>query len=254
MAKTKRLTVTRAGRMVRAVLYTRPMTGDPPKVRAAKTKASSLAREKLNHKASWERCEELLAANFKASDLWITFTYRDADLPATREQAVRCLKNFLTQLRAARRARGEGTIYIKNVEHRTDEGKRWHHHVALNATGHDFEEIRALWSRYGDNIQIDPLLDGDNDFAARARYLCKERQPVGKQTWTPSRGLKRPVKTSDVVDDTLALAAPVGAVILDRDGGGNSWGYFEYIKYIIPDPYADFGEFGPPDRRPPASA
>lgn len=236
MAKNKRLTIVRAGRLVRAVLYSQPMATDHPKARAAKSQISSAARQRMNQRASWEKCEELLAANFSARDLWITFTYRDADLPHSREEAVRCLKRFIAQLRAVRAERGESTFYIKNVEHLTDEGERWHHHMALNATGHDYEEIRSLWARWGDNVQIDPLLDGDHDFAARAKYLCKERQPVGKQAWTPSRGLKRPTRTSELVDEALALYVPAGAVMLDRESKANTWGEFIYLKYLLPAP------------------
>ena len=236
MAKTKRLTQIRAGRLVRAVLYTQPMAADEPRVRAAKSKVSSAARQKLNQKGSWRKCEAVMAENFDADDLWVTLTYRDAQLPPTREAAVRCCNAFLSLLRAQRRTRGEDVLYIKNVEHLTDDGSegRWHHHLVLNATGHDYEEIRALWSRWGDNVDFEPLLGDGQDYASRAQYLCKERQPTGKQAWTPSRNLRRPQRESELVDDALTLAAPPGAVILERDQLDNAWGSFVYIKYLLP--------------------
>ena len=64
--------------------------------------------------------------------------------------------------------------------------------------------------------------------------MCKERQPTGKQTWTPSRNLRRPQRQTEWVDDALTLAAPPGAVILERDQLDNSWGSFVYIKYLLP--------------------
>jgi len=236
MPKTKRLTQVRAGRLVSAVLYTQAQAWDEPSARAAKSKISSAARMKLNHRASWQKLEAVLAANFEKDDLWITFTYRDSDLPPTREAAVRCLNAFFAQLRQVRRERGEAVLYVKNVEHLTDDGAegRWHHHVVLNATGADYEEIRSLWARWGDNVDFEPLLCGDMDFAARAQYLCKERQPAGKQTWTPSRGLRRPERTSELVDDALTLSAPAGAIIIDRDEKVNAWGSYVYIKYLLP--------------------
>ena len=235
MSKSKRLTQIRAGRLVRAVIYTQPTAADEPVQRAAKARVSSLARQRLNKLQQWQKCEAVLAANFEPDDLWVTFTYRDEDLPRTREEAVRCLKAFLALLRAQRRTRDQETLYVKNVEHLSDDGSegRWHHHVVLNATGLDYEEIRALWARWGDNVDFEPLGD---DYEARARYLCKERQPAGKQGWTPSRGLRRPQRTSELVDDALTLAAPPGAVILDRDEKSNAWGSFVYIKYLMPAP------------------
>lgn len=234
MAKTRRLSQVKAGRIVRAVIYDQAMASDEPRARAAKTRHSSAAREKLNAKLSWEKCEAALAANFDRRDLWVTLTYREA--PATREEAMRCLGAFLRLLRGARRERGERLLYIKNAEHLTDDDSegRWHHHVAINATGADYEEIRGLWSRWGDDVDIQPLLDGDHDFEARARYMCKERPPLGKQAWTPSRGLRKPERTTELVDDSLTLSPPPGAVILDRDQKDNAWGSFVYIKYLLP--------------------
>ena len=236
MPKTKRLTQIRAGRLVSAVLYTQPTAADEPHVRAAKQKVSSAARERLNHTASWKKCEALMAENFDAGDLWVTLTYRDAQLPPTREAAVRCCNAFLSLLRLQRRARGEEVLYLKNVEHLTDDDEegRWHHHLVLNATGQDYEEIRSLWSKWGDNVDFEPLLGNGEDYASRARYLCKERQPAGKQTWTPSRNLRRPVRESELVDDALTLAAPPGAVILDQEQKSNGWGSFIYIKSLLP--------------------
>lgn len=229
--------------MVRAVLYTQPMASDEPTQRAAKSRVSSAARTKLNQRAMWQKCEAIMAANFDRHDLWVTLTYRDADLPHSREQAVRCLASFIDELRRVRREDGEEVRYIKNVEHLTDEGEpgRWHHHMVLNSTGEDVETICSLWSRFGDNVEIVGLLDG-TDYEARARYLCKERQPAGKQGFVPSRGLKRPERTSELVDDALTLSAPPGAVVLEVAQADNSWGRYCYIKYLLP--------YKPPRRKP----
>ena len=58
----------------------------------------------------------------------------------------------------------------------------------------------------------------------------------------PSRGLKRPERTSELVDDALALAAPPGAVVLDVEQKDNAWGRYCYIKYLLP--------YKPPRRKP----
>ena len=234
--KAKRLTQVRAGRLVTAVLYTQATAADEPQVRAAKTKISSEARQRLNLRASWQKLEAVLAANFDRQDLFVTLTYRDLDLPHSREQAVRCCSDFLAQLREARRARGRELLYVKNAEHMTDQSTegRWHHHLVINATGNDYEEIRALWYRYGDNVDIQPLLDDGWDYESRARYLCKERPPAGKQAWTPSRGMKRPQRSSELVDDALTLTAPPGAQVIETQTVDNGWGSYVYLKYMLP--------------------
>lgn len=234
--KNKRLTQIRAGRLVTAVLYTQATAADEPPVRAAKTKISSEARQRLNRRASWQKLEAVLAANFDREDLFVTLTYRDLDLPHSREQAVRCVNDFLQQLREARRARGQELLYVKNAEHMTDQGTegRWHHHLVINSTGNDYEEIRALWYRYGDNVDIQLLLDDGWDYESRARYLCKERPPAGKQAWTPSRGMKRPERSSELVEDALTLAAPPGAMVIETQTVDNGWGSYVYLKYLLP--------------------
>ena len=237
MSRSKRLTQIRAGRLVTAVLYTQATAADEPHVRQAKQKISSEARKRLNHKASWEKLEQLSAANFDKNDLFVTLTYRDIDLPHSREQALRCLNDFLRQLRDARQIRGEELLYIKCAEHLRDDGTegRWHHHIQMNATGSDYEELRALWAKYGDDVDIQPLLDSGWDYEGRARYMCKERPPAGKQAWTPSRNLKRPERSSEMVDDALTLTAPPGAVVIDCPPPvSNNWGSYAYIKYLLP--------------------
>lgn len=237
MAKRKRLTRITAGRYVEAILYDQPMPNDPPKTRAAKQKVSSAARQKINRRTCWQKCELAMAANFDARDLFVTLTYREA--PATREQALRQLNEFLRELRKARARRGQQLLYIKNAEHLRDDGSegRWHHHMVINATGRDYEEIRELWSAWGDNVDFEPLLDGRETYATRAQYLCKEKPPLGKQTWTPSRGLKKPKRESSLVDDSVTLSVeslPSGASVLEKFEELNEWGHFVYIKYMLP--------------------
>lgn len=236
MPKTKRLTQIRAGRLVTAVLYTQATAADEPAVRAAKQKASSAARQRLNQRASWQKLELAMAENFDRHDLFVTLTYRDETLPRSREQALRRLGDFLRALRLARRARGEELLYLKNAEHLTDTGEegRWHHHVVINATGADYEEIRALWARYGDDVDIQGLLEDGWDYASRAQYMCKERPPLGKQAWTPSRNLRRPERRSELVDDALTLAPPPGAVVIEQQQVDNGWGSYSYLKYLLP--------------------
>ena len=237
MAKTKRLISVRAGRLGKILLYSQATAADDPKTRAEKTRRSSEARQRQNARTSREACEELMAANFDRGDLFVTFTYRDA--PPTREAALRRFNAFLRLLRLARAARGERVLYIKCTEHIRDDGSegRWHHHAVINATGHDYDEIRSLWAAWGDNVDFEGLLEARESYESRARYMCKERPPVGKQCWTPSRGLRRPTRTSELVDDALTItpsSLPAGAVILEHSEDQNEWGTFVYYKYILP--------------------
>ena len=145
-----------AGRLVRGVIYTRALPSDSAKARQAKTRCSSAAREAMNLKQSWQKLEVLMAANFVPQDMVLTLTYRDERLPFSKTQAVTRLKKFIRQLRESRAIRNKPTYYIYCTEGYHG-NHRWHHHLILNSTGSDYEEIRALWSENGELV-IQPQL------------------------------------------------------------------------------------------------
>ena len=196
-----------AGRLVSVCLYTAALPRDGARIRQQRARSSSAVRQMLNHKASWQKLETLLACNFSPGDLAVTLTYRDARLPQYKAQAVTRIKRFLRLLRESRRMRGEVLRYVYCTEGWHGD-RRWHHHLILNATGRDFEEIRALWAEDGDDVDIKLLnqLDGADqpgatvaeDYRGWAIYLTKEAREhgsprVGERMWVPSKGLLRPI-------------------------------------------------------------
>lgn len=235
----KMLKRVRAGRLVCAVVYTTPTAGDSDRVRAQKQKASTAAREKLNARTSFQKLERTLAANFDTGDLFLTVTYDDKHLPDSRDKAVRKVRSFLSKLRAAQRARGQPLHYIYVTEGCCP-GGRLHHHLVLNSTGDDLEEIRRLWI-YGDNVELRRLTFGeDYTYEDLASYLTKEPREwghpqVGERTWTPSLGLRQPETETERVPDYMTLAPPPGAVMLAREGPvKNGYGEYVWIKYLLP--------------------
>ena len=235
----KRIKTITAGRLVCAVIYTMPAAGDTPRARAQKLRASSAAREKLNARTSFQKLERTLAANFNNGDLYVTLTYDDAHLPGDRDRAVRRMRSFLAKLRAARRARGQPVRYIYVTEG-CHPGGRLHHHLVLNGTGDDLEEIRRLWI-YGDNIELRRLTFGQEyTYEDLASYLTKEPREwghpqVGERTWTPSLGLAKPEAATEDGPDYVTLAVPPGAIILQNEGPiRNGYGEFAWIKYMLP--------------------
>ena len=228
-----------SGRLVSAVVYSAVSSGDGERARAQKQKASTAAREKLNARTSFQKLERCLAANFDDGDLFVTLTYDDAHLPDSRDAAVRRARFFLSKLRRARKERGESLLYIYVTEGCCP-GGRLHHHLVLNSTGEDLEEIRRLWI-YGDNVELRRLtFTQDYTYEDLASYLTKEPREwghpqVGERTWTPSLGLCRPEAETVTVPDYVTLAAPPGAVTLAREGPvSNGYGEFMWIKYLMP--------------------
>lgn len=238
-----RIKTVQAGRLVSSVCYTAPMPSDAPRERAGKSRISTAARQKINHRAAWQKLELLLAANFSRSDGFGTLTYDDAHLPGTVEEAAAYMRRFLRRLRAAFRRAGQELRYIyvtESMEDAPGEPGRLHHHIVVNGGPDVWPLINALW-RAG-QVHIEPLLEGQNDgYEARARYMVKERKPgtpgrrTGARAWTPSKNLDKPKVTTELVPDTMTITAPPGAFILEQYGDINCWGSFLFLKYLLPE-------------------
>ena len=236
MAKRRKTII--AGRIRKTVLYTAPEPQDGPRARAEKSRATSAAQKAMNDKTARNRLELLLACNFEGRDLFLTLTYRDGDLPNTRKEAVVNVRRFLADMRKARRLRDVPFKYVYTTESKHGEG-RLHHHVMINGTGHDIDEIRSLWP-FGDVVDIEPV--GSREYDQWAAYMTKESvegRPVGAQMWTGSKGLSRPIVKSEYVTNDTALVSPPGCHVLEREEKVTEFGSYQYIKYKVPANYSD---------------
>lgn len=231
MAKRKKTII--AGPIVKTIIYTAPEPQDGKRARAEKSKMTSAAQKAMNDKTARGRLEMLLAANFTGRDLFVTLTYRDADLPSSRAAAVKLLRSFIKALRQHRKARGQVLKYIYTTEEKHGEA-RLHHHLVISATGADIEVIRSLWP-YADVIDMEYI--GQRDYETWALYMTKESvtgRPVGAQMWTGSRNLQKPVVKSCYVPNDTMLAVPVGCHIIEREERVTEFGSYCYIKYRLP--------------------
>lgn len=226
-----------AGQFVRELLWSAAFPRDEPRARAAKAKCSTAARQKMNDILSWRKLQMILATNFNHDDLVVTLTYDDGHLPKSREEARRRIKAFLTLLRGQRKSKGEEMRYLYNIESLHSNG-RWHHHMVINGTGADYEEIRSLW-RYGEDVEIERL--DVYGYEGLAKYLTKEatsgQRSVGARSWTASVNLKKPtIYPTQWVPGSMRLEPPANAHILHREGFENEWGRFCYVEYLLPTP------------------
>lgn len=236
MAK-ERLKIIQAGRLWMAVQYTAIRGPDPGHRREAKSIISTPARESLNAKYSWQKLMLLLAANFKTRDLVVTLTYRDENLPVHREAAMKRIKAFIRVLRQSRREDGRELKYVYTTEG-YHSGGRLHHHLIVNATGRDFEEIRRLWKVNGDDVDFEPFgWDGPERWG---KYLTKEprvqgRRHVGDRSWSASRNLQRWKPRTEFVPAGEPLVPPPGATVVDMAQCDNCYGRFCYMMAYLPE-------------------
>lgn len=236
MAKERRKIV-QAGKLWMAVQYTAIHKGNQSARREAKLQISSPARESLNAKLSWQKLMLTLAANYKASDLLVTLSYRDADLPKRREEADKRLSCFIRHFRERRRQMGEPLIYVRVTEGYHTDG-RLHHHLIINSTGQDYDIIRKLWKKNGDDVDFEFF--GEDGPERWGKYLTKEprekgRRYVGDRTWRTSQHMKKPDVTSILVEEGDDLRPPVGAFVTDKAEVQNCYGRFCHIMAQLPD-------------------
>lgn len=228
----------RAGRLRYAVLYTQSSIADAPKTRADKCQATTAARQKINLRHSWQQLEVVLFNDFCRDDFLVTLTYDNDHLPPDRPAAGKRVRAFLSKLRASRKKREAELKYVYVTEDKHGDA-RLHHHMVLNGTGKDLDELRSLWP--DGHIHIQNLRP--REFGYLARYLTKEAREygktIGKKTWVPSRNLKRPEQPKpEIVPDLVTLTLPPDADPLESSGGEiriGEYGSYSYIKYLIRD-------------------
>lgn len=230
----KRRKTIRAGRLVWDITYTvaRPNASKQERQRIREVTEEQIQRTNAN--TAQRKLEMLMATNFDDTDLVLTVTYRDADLPDSADVTRKHLGKVFSQMRAYRKARGLPALkYIYVLEGRHGD-HRPHAHIIINAAGGDLELMRSLWI-WGDDIQLNYIRERGYD--GWAGYLTKERREAslnGKKQFVGSRNLDRPVTTYAWVDDGTTVDAPPGAQVLDEGGGRNEIASCRFVKYLMP--------------------
>ena len=230
----KRRKTIRAGRLAWDITYTVPRPNANTAQRKRIREVTEEQIQRTNANTAQRKLEMLMATNFDDTDLVLTVTYRDADLPDSADVTRKHLGKVFAQMRAYRKARGLPDLkYIYVLEGRHGD-HRPHAHLIVNAAGGDLELMRSLWI-WGDDIQLNYIRERGYD--GWAGYLTKERREAslnGKKQFVGSRNLARPVTTYEWVDDGTTVDAPPGAQVLDEGGGRNEIASCRFVKYLMP--------------------
>lgn len=230
----KRRKTIRAGRLVWDIAYTVPRPNANTAQRKRIREVTEEQIQRTNANTAQRKLEMLMATNFDDTDLVLTVTYRDADLPDSADVTRKHLGKVFSQMRAYRKARDLPELkYIYILEGRHGD-HRPHAHIIINAAGGDLELMRSLWI-WGDDIQLNYIRERGYD--GWAGYLTKERRDAslnGKKQFVGSRNLARPVTTYEWVDDGTTVDAPPGAQVLDEGGGRNEIASCRFVKYLMP--------------------
>lgn len=149
------------------------------------------ARQNLNERNSRKMCERVINANFTNQDIWATFTYDEDHVPASMDEAVRNMQNYIRRLNAHRKKAGlPNARYVYTTE--VSEKGRYHHHIVLDGDM-SMDDVERIWTK-GSRNQVRRLRKDKDGLTGMARYITKEKAK-GKKRWTSSRGLEKPKET-----------------------------------------------------------
>ena len=132
------------------------------------------AQGRLNDKNARKRVERLINANFDDNDLWCTFTYDDAHLPADGDidAALKNVKKFIRRLNYKRKKFNlPNCKYIYVTEYNPTAKIRWHHHIIMDGLL-DRDAVEKTWN-YGKRSQIRRLEKDENGLSGMANYIVK---------------------------------------------------------------------------------
>lgn len=193
IAKYRRKTI-KSGPMLEMEAY--PLHKTPIGKRAKKTKTSSEAQQRLNHRNTSKRVTRIVHTNFKMyKDLIMALSYNDENLPATPEDAHKNMVNLVRRkrhwLKKQDKYKDFELKYIFVTEYNDRPGKevRIHHHMITNFP--DREVLEDLWNKRG-RVETNRLQPDEHGVEGLVWYILK--QPAGRNTkrYSISRNMEQP--------------------------------------------------------------
>lgn len=248
---TELITVYTENQTIKLLRHKRSCSGNSP-TRAPKRNESCPAQLFMNAKHSYQKLENMLAANIRPGDIVGVLTYDDEHLPGSRRDVQQDFSYFTRKFRRLRAGSHDPPRYLWNIERSNEDGvnkgRRWHVHFALRAEGDEYTALNQCWTKgivLLAKFSLDPadwtrdlgikskiLSMSDRGYEPLARYMCKEAQErIGQRTWSYSRSCLKPEVDRVEVDADMELALPDGCELVSRvlDGG-----HSDMIKYLTP--------------------
>lgn len=147
------------------------------------------AQKNLNDRNARKKLERLINANFVKGDLWITLTYDNKHLPASIDEAIKNMTNYIRRINYRRKKLGiDKAKYIYITEYSQEEDIRCHHHLIMDS-GLSMDIVESVW-KCGKRNNVRKVDPDEKGLTGLANYLSKD--PKGKKRWCSSNNLKKP--------------------------------------------------------------
>lgn len=141
--------------------------------RRAKYKPTREVQARLNQRNAELALSRLLNANFGEGDVEVTLTYRDEELPPSRDEADRDATNFIRRVKRKRAKLGLPEMRYVQIYG----GGRHHYHIVMTG-GIAREEIERLWGLgWANTKRLAP--DPKTGLAGLATYIATQLTECG---------------------------------------------------------------------------
>ncbi len=213
--------------------------------------------EQIERQNDWQavrKLNRLITANFTSDDYHVVLTFKEK---VEREEAKKCLEEFLKEMRKSYRKEGQELKYIVVTEYKNT---KIHHHIIINdyiAIGSNtIKLIKAIWKKAAEEKMGNPKFVGlyeNGDYKELAEYLVKETKKTFrekdaclKKRWSCSRNLVRPEPIKEVVHARTWRKEPTVPKGYYLEKGslvnginpitGFPYQHYTLIKLVLPEP------------------
>ena len=187
---------TKSGKLLDVDFFPVNRAGRRVPERQPKSKPSSEEQEKYNRERATKNFVRLVNVNFDENDYFGHFSYSVNEAPQDEEQAHKDIANYFRRVNYYRKSKGLANaryiVVIEKQEYKKPELKdhyNYHFHLFIGSDGMTRDEYEALWTK-GEIVRMDKFRPRWFGPKAAATYLRKD--PQGRKSWYPSKGLKKP--------------------------------------------------------------
>ena len=226
-----------AGRMVEISILPIPIKKAH---RSGRRSVRDKEKQRSNARAAIKKLAYLLMVNFTECDETLALTYSDLavltknmpdELTADQQAeyvyraAEKQLRLFFDRLRRACKKAGVSLRYIAataDMDGKTEEPKRIHHHVVINAEAQPY--VERAW-RNG-LVKQDRLYNCEDGFPLAAYLLKQVRHRWNAKKYVTSRGLMKPQEICTIASSAELPELPAGAMEYERTDNS--------VMYLMP--------------------
>jgi hypothetical protein len=158
--------------------------------RSTKVNESTSKQKNLNDKKAKRYFVRLIHLNFTEEDLAVDLTYDKENIPETRDEIIRDVKNYVARLRRARRNAGlpSSFRYVYVISNTDNNGNKVRYHVHMYLANMDRDQAEKLWGKGMANT--DRLQFNEHGVEGKSIYMAN--QAKGDRSWGSSVGLLKP--------------------------------------------------------------